>query len=950
LDLDTLIESTSSLSLVKSTTTTGYGMAGQTIPYSYLLTNNGSTTLTGVSVNDTKNAVSCPASTLAPGGSETCTGTYTLTQGDVDAGSVTNSATATGNTQPANSLLTHVMWSNFRATDPTAAGYPPTSCTQDWSNGYTGPDIGGGSACAPIFFGPSDQIHGPIFSNDSIYVDGDPTLGPVQTADPSCLYVTGTSGQSQSCATSDNSNGTQLVTQSPADAAADAYGQPLEPLPVTNSALETDAALGGCLYQGPTTITLDPNDQMTVWSPDSSISAKCLPAQGGTVDVPNGPNGNGVVYVDSAATACAAGANPFDDWTGSTFGPQAQLDYDGTYQNFLGATAQPDCEGDAFVSDNPSGGGVSGPLTIATDNNVVVTGSIEYEDCGPTFDSTVNHPCPYNSSNSNDVLGLIPANYAEVSHPVQPSCTTSGGQHPRTTCVGVNPNSALEPHCTTAQLGTPAAALCDPGPNLTIDAAITALNHSFAVNNEDVVGSTGGFGAGPPDGTLTVYGAVDQNWTGAVGILGSGGSISGYVKDYDWDSRLPMTSPPDFLSPGSTTTPQTVVSNFSTVTVPASSATSSITLTKSTTSTGYSSAGETIPYDYLVTNTGTTTLTGVSVSDNKNAVNCPSEIVAPDADEMCTGTYTVTQSDVSNGSVTNSATASGTDPQGQVVTSAPSLVTLSAEGCDPPIITSPTSATAVAGTPFTFTVTTCTATSPKIRGYLLPKGLHLIDNGNGSATISGTPGIHDGGVSLATITAQVKGQPVASQTFSLAIDNVPVFKSKPRFLAHSGTAFAYSVTTLYGYPLPTLTTASTLPAGVSLVDNGNGTASLTGTPGPNTGGVYPLTLTATNGVGSPVTQTFMLTVYQAPVITSADSDSTPAGVAMTPFTATDTGYPTAKLTAAGLPYGVKLTDNHNLTGTIAGTTRATADGVYVVTITASGKAGSTIETFTLTVN
>ena len=45
--------------------------------------------------------------------------------------------------------------------------------------------------------------------------------------------------------------------------------------------------------------------------------------------------------------------------------------------------------------------------------------------------------------------------------------------------------------------------------------------------------------------------------------------------------------------------------------------TSSLTLDKSTTSTGYGAAGDPIPYSYLVANTGDTTLTNVSVHDNK---------------------------------------------------------------------------------------------------------------------------------------------------------------------------------------------------------------------------------------------------------------------------------------------------------------------------------------------
>ena len=44
------------------------------------------------------------------------------------------------------------------------------------------------------------------------------------------------------------------------------------------------------------------------------------------------------------------------------------------------------------------------------------------------------------------------------------------------------------------------------------------------------------------------------------------------------------------------------------MTVQASGATSSLAITKSTTSTGYGAAGDAIDYSYLVTNTGTTTL------------------------------------------------------------------------------------------------------------------------------------------------------------------------------------------------------------------------------------------------------------------------------------------------------------------------------------------------------
>ena len=346
-----------------------------------------------------------------------------------------------------------------------------------------------------------------------------------------------------------------------------------------------------------------------------------------------------------------------------------------------------------------------------------------------------------------------------------------------------------------------------------------------------------------------------------------------------------------------------------------------------------------------MTNTGTTTLTGVGVSDDLvPTVSCPSATLAPGASETCTGTYTVTQGDVDAGSVTDVATASGTNPQSIVVTSAPSSVTVAAADCDPPAITSADSATAVVGSPFHFTVTTCSTAVPRIRAFDLPQGLRLVNNHNGTATISGTPWVKKLTRQWAAIRAIVRGQTKANQVFAFTLDQAPIFKGNRKYLATTGVTFAYPVTFAYGYPVPTITTSSALPGGVTLTDNHDGTASLTGTPGPTAGGVYPITITATNGVGSPVNQTLVLTVYQVPVITSVASDTVAAGVVMAPFTVTDTGYPVPTLRASGLPSGVTID-----AGTIEGTPKATAAGNYPVTITATSKAGTTTQSFELTV-
>src|SRR5205814_1824031 len=91
------------LSLSKSASPTTYTGSGQSITYTYIVTNTGNVALAGpVTVTDDKATVTCPAvntvgnldANLDPGESITCTATYTTTAADVTAKSVTNHATA----------------------------------------------------------------------------------------------------------------------------------------------------------------------------------------------------------------------------------------------------------------------------------------------------------------------------------------------------------------------------------------------------------------------------------------------------------------------------------------------------------------------------------------------------------------------------------------------------------------------------------------------------------------------------------------------------------------------------------------------------------------------------------------------------------------------------------------------------------------------------------------
>ncbi len=181
-----------------------------------------------------------------------------------------------------------------------------------------------------------------------------------------------------------------------------------------------------------------------------------------------------------------------------------------------------------------------------------------------------------------------------------------------------------------------------------------------------------------------------------------------------------------------------------------------------------------------------------------------------------------------------------------------------------------------------------------------------------------------------------------SGTEQITIDVPPGITSGAATTFTVGTSGTFGVTGT-GTPAPTFSTSG-LPSGVTLSSAGL----LSGTPAPGTGGVYNITITASNGVGSNATQPFTLTVDEAPGITSASGTTFAPGTNGS-FAVTATGYPAPTFgeTGAALPGTVTLSSS----GALSGTPGAGTGGTYGITITASNGVGTNAtQSFTLTVS
>jgi len=226
--------------------------------------------------------------------------------------------------------------------------------------------------------------------------------------------------------------------------------------------------------------------------------------------------------------------------------------------------------------------------------------------------------------------------------------------------------------------------------------------------------------------------------------------------------------------------------------------------------------------------------------------------------DATTGDLTYTPAANANGSATITVTLSddGSNTPPSVNTSAAQTFVINVTAVnDPPSFTSSPSTSITQGSLYTYDIVTVdpdTGDTLVIEASTLPVWLTFTDNGNGTATLSGTPANSDVGSHNVTlrVTDNVISVPV-EQAFAIVVDNVndaPTFTSIPVVSVGESTLYTYNIITADPDSGDTLViSATTLPAWLTLVDNGNRTATLSGTPNSAQVGVHSVVLEVTDG-------------------------------------------------------------------------------------------------------
>ena len=701
---DSLTVRHEALFLSKTTSTTSYRNAGNTITYNYTITNTGSVTLFppfNIADDHIGTPLGTPftcgnATSLAPGGNLTCSKTYTVLASDVTAGSVTNMATASATDSGGNTVT-----SNQDSVTVYAVIAPSIS------KAFSPSTIPEGTA-STLTFTITNPAPNAIPLTGVGFTDTFPSGVVVGTA-PLAAQC---GGNVSSTANSITFSGGTVLANSSCTVTVSVIGTTNGEKNNTSGTVSSSNGGNGNTASATLTVVSPPTiskafSPMTTFSGSTSTLTFTLTAPSGNTVALTGvaftdnlPAGLQVAATPNASTSADCGAPTFAPLASDTllnFG-NGTIPVDGVCTISVDVT--PTAAGtfnnttNAITSTNGGTGAISNTATLtaneavdlsvtksdgklAVDRGEVITYAVVVGNAGPSaatgasvFDTLPSSltgvtwtcaagagaACSSNGSGNISDTVTIPAG-SDVTYTISATVANTA-----TTDI-VNSASVIAPiGVTDLDNSNNSATDTDHLNRLTIAKSAnpttystvgTTISYSYTITNE---------------GTSTLsapFDVTDDKVTPgctAPATLAPSASYTCTASHVTTQADLDAGSIVNHVSvTGEDSDGDTVTSNTNSVTVTATQS-PTLNLTKTVTSGDpYVIAGGTVDYSYTIRNTGNVTLTSpFAISDDKVTVNCPATAsLAPNATITCTATYTVTQNDLDAGSVTNTASATG---------------------------------------------------------------------------------------------------------------------------------------------------------------------------------------------------------------------------------------------------------------------------------------------------
>jgi uncharacterized repeat protein (TIGR01451 family) len=646
------------LTVTKTANQPSFDTAGQELTYVIEVENTGNVTITGITVTDPSadgGLVSCPffTGTLAPGDTAVCAATITVTQVMLDAGGVTNTATAEGvdpNDDPVSDdddaevpANQNPALSIDKSVNPTTVGVANTEVAYTFvvvnTGNVTVTDVvvvddlvasidcgvftgtlapGADVTCTATYTVTQTDVNAGSVVNTAFAEGTDPNDDPVES-DPDTATVTITQGPALT------------VSKTANDASFDALSQTLTyVIEVENTG---NVTITGITVTDPQADSVDCGMFSGTLAPGADVTCTA------TLTVTQAMLDAGGV----TNTATAEGVDPNDD-------PVSDDDDAEVPANQSPGLTVTKTANDA--SFDTAGQQLTYLIEVENTGNVTITG-ITVTD--PLADGGVAS-CPFFTGT------LAPGDTAvcAATITVTQAMLDAGGVTNTATAEGVDPNDDPVSDDDDAEVPAnqnPALSIDKSVNPTTVGVANTEVTYTFVVVNtgnvtvtdvvvvDDLVASidcgvfTGTLVPGD-DVTCTATYTVTQTDVDAGSVVNTA-----FAEGTDSNDD-PVESDPD----------------TATVTITQGPA---LTVTKIANDASFDTAGQELTFDVRVENTGNVTITGITVTDPQaDTVDCGvfSGTLAPGADVTCTATITVTQAMLDAGGVTNTATAEGVDP------------------------------------------------------------------------------------------------------------------------------------------------------------------------------------------------------------------------------------------------------------------------------------------------